>query len=97
MWEKNAIQNFDLIAFAVRHHGRDKIAGAVIAESGRLVPGRAVVGAGDMGKMVFEMVLAKPEARRIDIQRIGQERMKIAHRLLALSKANEIRKLSGIG
>src|SRR5690349_9427797 len=40
MRKKDAVDHFDLIAFAARHHRRDEVSGTVITEAGRLLPWR---------------------------------------------------------
>src|SRR6266567_6196330 len=61
--QEDAVENFNLAAFATGHHRGNEIAGPVVAESRGLLPWRAVVGAGDVGDVVFEMVLLKTQLR----------------------------------
>src|SRR3954452_6944632 len=53
---KYALKNLDVISFTLRHHRGDKIPRTGIAETGSLLPGRAVVCAGDVRDVMFEMV-----------------------------------------
>ena len=92
-----AVEHFNLVALTAGHHRGNKIARTVIAESSRLFPRRTVVRAGDVGDVVFEMVLLKTELRGIDIKRLGQQRTHVAHRLFALAKTNEVQNLGRIG
>src|ERR1044071_2500181 len=59
MRKKSALQHFDLITLAARHHRRNEVTGTVITEASRLLPWRAVVRARNVGDVVFEMVLLK--------------------------------------
>src|SRR6266566_4145959 len=54
--QKHTIQDFDVISFTARHHGRNEVAGAVVAETCGPFPRRAVIGAGDVGDVMLEMM-----------------------------------------
>src|SRR5437667_9431652 len=64
--QKHTIQDFDVISFTARHHGRNEVAGAVVAETCGPLPRRAVIGAGDVGHVMLEMMFLKTELCRID-------------------------------
>ncbi len=72
MRQKNSIENFDLIALTARHHGGNEIAGTVVTEAGGLVPGRTVVGAGDVRDVMFEVMLMEPHGLAERHQRLCQ-------------------------
>ena len=71
VWQKNAIENFDLISFTAGHHGRDEIPRTVITETRGLLPWRAVIGACDVGDMVFEVMFLKTRSFRVSMQRLS--------------------------
>src|SRR5437868_7857200 len=93
---KYAFKNLDVIAFTVRHHRGDKIPRTVIAETGSLLPGRAVVCAGDVGDVMFEMVFLKFKLLRADVESRGQQRAYVAHRLFALPQTDKVQNLRRI-
>src|SRR5450755_1280261 len=96
MRKEHTVENFDLIAFAPRHHRRNKIARAVVAEPSGLFPRRAVVRAGDVGDVVLEVMLLKTKLRGIDIQGLQQKGAHIAHGFFALAKTNKVQNLGRI-
>ena len=93
VWEKDAIQHLDVVALTARHHRRDEITRAVIAEARRLLPRRAVIRAGDVRDVMFEMMFLKAKLRRLDVERLAQKGAHVAHGLLALAKADEVQDL----
>ena len=95
--QEYAFEHFDVVAFAARHHGGDEISGTVVAEAGGFLPGRTVVGAGDVCDVVLEMVLAEPKLRGVDFERCGQQRANVTHRLFALAETDEIQNLRWVG
>ena len=93
MRKEDAFEHFDLVAFAAGHHGRDEISGTVVAEAGGFLPGRTVVGAGDVGDVVLEVMFLKTELRGVGIERFGEQRADIAHGFFALAQANKVQDL----
>src|SRR5579859_791547 len=59
--KKDTLQHINLIALTACHHGGDEISGTVVAETGGLFPGRAIVSARDMRNVMLQTVLLKPE------------------------------------
>ena len=96
MRQEDSLQHFNFVAFAARHHGGNKIAGAVITEACRLFPRRTVVSARNVSHVVLEVMLLKAQLGCINIERLGQQRPYISHGLLALAQANEIQDLCWI-
>ena len=80
--QKNAIEYFNVVAFTTRHHRGNKIAGAVIAKTRRLLPGRAIISAGNMSDMMLEVMFLKPQLPGVDFQRFREQRTHVAHRHL---------------
>src|ERR1017187_10957027 len=46
--KEDAVENFNLIAFATSHHRRNKIAGSIVAEAGSFLPRGTIIGARDV-------------------------------------------------
>jgi len=69
--QENAFQHLDIAALATRHHGRNKVAGAVIAEARRSLPRRAIVGAGNVSDVMLEVMFLKTQFLSIDIESHG--------------------------
>src|SRR5260370_21457846 len=97
MGKKHAIEHFDVVALTARHHGGNKISRSVVAEACGLLPRRAVVGAGNVSDMMFEVMLLKTELCGIDVEGLQQKRAHIAHSLFALAEANEVQDLGRVG
>src|SRR5205823_8233088 len=93
---KNSLEHFDFVCFAARHHGGDEVARSVIAEPRSPLPWRAVVGAGNMRDMVLDMVLPEVQFAGLACKRGRQQTAHIAHRLLALTEANEIQEFGWV-
>ena len=95
--QEHAIENFNLVAFATRHHRRNEIAGTVVAETRGFLPGRTVVRAGNVRDVVFEMMLLKMELCRADVESLRQQRANVAHRFFTLTKPYEVKDLGRVG
>ncbi len=95
--EEHAVEHFDVVALATRHHGGDEVAGTVVAQPGGLLPRRTVVSAGDVGDVVFEVMLLKAKFRGINFESRREQRAHVAHGFLALAEANEVQNLGGVG
>ena len=70
--QENTLQHFNVVALAARHHGGDEVSRTVVTEARSLLPGRAVIGAGDVRDVMFQVMLLKLELLRVDLQSIGQ-------------------------
>src|ERR1700722_3377197 len=73
MGQEHAVEHFDLVALASRHHGGDEVAGAVITEARSFFPRGAVVSTGNMRNVVFEMMLVKSQLVGPYTQRFRQK------------------------
>src|SRR5690242_6500026 len=96
MRQKYSVQYFNLVAFTPSHHCGNEIARSVIAETGRLIPRRAIVRTGDVRDVMFEVVLLKSQLRNIRIEGLRQQRPYVAHSLFPLTKADEIQNLGRV-
>src|SRR5579862_382099 len=94
--KEDTIENFNFVAFAARHHGGNEIAGTVIAEARGLLPWRAVIGAGDVGDVVLEVVLLKTKLSGVNIKGLRQKRAHVAYGFFPLAESNEIQNFGRI-
>src|SRR5579863_1033314 len=93
MRKVDALEHFDVSAFAAGHHGGNEVSGAVVAEAGRSLPGRAVIGTGNVGDVVLDVVLLKAKLRGVGVEGSGKEGANVAHGFLALAKPDKVQNL----
>src|SRR6266550_3753284 len=72
VWQIDPIKDFDLVVFATGHHGGDKIARSVVTKARSFFPWGAEIGTGDVGDVMFDVMLLKVQLARIDFERFSQ-------------------------